>query len=276
MSRLTGCFEALRSAGRKAVIPYVVAGDPAVDVTVPIMHKLVSAGADILELGVPFSDPMSEGPVIQRGHERALDNNVALTDVLAMVTEFRKDDGDTPVVIMGYANPVERMGYPVFAAACAQAGIDGLITVDLPPEEVGPLNTELKKVDIDNIFLISPTTPAERIATITANASGFIYYVAVKGVTGSGHLDTTEVGEHLHMIRAETELPICVGFGIKDADSAAAVGVFADGVVVGSALIDTLAGTIEAGGTVEEGISAAVSLLGTIRSGVNAIFGSTA
>ena len=276
MSRLSTCFEKIRSEGRKAVIPYVVAGDPSVEITVPMMHRLVAAGADVVELGVPFSDPMSEGPVIQRGHERALGNNVSLANVLEMVKSFREGDSDTPIVIMGYANPVERMGYPVFASACAEAGVDGLITVDLPPEEVGPLNNELKKVSIDNIFLISPTTPEARIATITSNASGFIYYVAVKGVTGAGHLDTADVEKHLATIRSKTGLPICVGFGIKDAASAAAVGAMADGVVVGSALIDTMAQRIESGGTPEQGIDDAVSLLGAIRSGVATAMGATA
>ena len=271
MSRLSQRFASLKSAERKAVIPYVVAGDPAKDVTVPMMHSLVAAGADVLELGVPFSDPMSEGPVIQRGHERALDCGVSLTDVLAMVREFRAGDADTPVVMMGYANPVERMGYAEFAAACAEAGVDGLITVDLPPEEVGLLNAELKKVEIDNIFLISPTTPEQRVATITGNASGFVYYVAVKGVTGAGHLDTAEVSQRLDIIKAQTELPVCVGFGIKDADSAARVGAFADGVVVGSALIEALAGTIEGGGETADGVDAAVALLADIRSGVDGI-----
>lgn len=269
MSRLTPCFEALRNSGRKAVIPYIVAGDPTVATTVPMLHSLVAAGANVLELGVPFSDPMSEGPVIQRGHERALANDVSLSQVLGMVSEFRQEDQVTPVVIMGYANPVERMGHADFAAACAAAGVDGLITVDLPPEEVGPLNVELQKVAIDNIFLISPTTPAPRISTITANASGFIYYVAVKGVTGAGHLDSSDVGMHLDLIRAETALPICVGFGIKDAESATAVGAMADGVVVGSALIDTMAAALEAGDPLNDGVEKAVALLGSIRTGID-------
>jgi tryptophan synthase alpha chain len=186
-----------------------------------------------------------------------------------MVSEFRQEDQVTPVVIMGYANPVERMGHADFAAACAAAGVDGLITVDLPPEEVGPLNVELQKVAIDNIFLISPTTPAPRISTITANASGFIYYVAVKGVTGAGHLDSSDVGMHLDLIRAETALPICVGFGIKDAESATAVGAMADGVVVGSALIDTMAAALEAGDPLNDGVEKAVALLGSIRTGID-------
>lgn len=271
MSRLTACYAQLRAEGRKAVVPYIVAGDPSPAATVPMMHKLVAAGANVLELGVPFSDPMSEGPVIQLGHERALEHGVSLRDVLAMVTEFRRDDSDTPIVVMGYANPVERMGYPAFADACAAAGVDGVITVDLPPEEVDTLNAELKRVSIDNIFLISPTTPDARIATITNAASGFIYYVAVKGVTGAGHLDTDDVAHHLERIRAATQLPVSVGFGIKDATSAAAVAAIADGVVVGSALIDTVARQLGAGGSEDAAVASAVDLLAQIRAGVDGI-----
>lgn len=269
MTRLTSCFERLKSEGRKAVIPYVVAGDPSRDVTVPLMHRLVEAGADVVEVGVPFSDPMSEGPVIQKGHERALDNGISLRDVLGMVADFRKQDTTTPVVVMGYANPVERMGYAVFADACAKAGVDGLITVDLPPEEVDALKVELERVSIDNIFLISPTTPDERIKTIVQSASGFIYYVAVKGVTGAGHLDTADVASYMGKIKGETTLPICVGFGIKDAASAAAIASVADGAVVGSALIDTMARTIADGGNEELATENAIGLLRSIRNGVD-------
>jgi len=271
MSRLAARFDELRASHRKAVVPYVVAGDPSPEVTVEILHQLVSAGADVLEVGVPFSDPMSEGPVIQKGHERALAHRVSLRAVLSMVSEFREQDANTPVILMGYANPVERMGYEDFAQACAAAGVDGLITVDLPPEEVESLNKELKRVDIDNIFLISPTTPKERIATIVDSASGFIYYVAVKGVTGSGNLDAGEVSAQLAEIRQLTGLPLCVGFGIKDAVSAAEIGAVADGVVVGSALIDTMAQAIAASGREAAGIAEAVSLLADIRRGVDGL-----
>ena len=260
MSRLSQRFASLKSQGRKAVIPYVVAGDPAKDVTVPMLHRLVAAGADVLELGVPFSDPMSEGPVIQRGHERALDCGVALIDVLAMVREFRAGDPDTPVVMMGYANPVERMGYAEFAAACADAGVDGLITVDLPPEEVGLLNAELKKVEIDNIFLISPTTPEQRVATITGNASGFVYYVAVKGVTGAGHLDTADVVPSVSTSsRPETELAcLCRLWHQRMPIRRPGWGPFADGVVVGSALIEALAqAPLRVGAKPPDGVDAA-------------------
>lgn len=271
MTRLRDCFQSLRAAGRKAVIPYVVAGDPQRETTVTLMHQLVEAGADVLEIGVPFSDPMSEGPVIQLGHERALANGISLRDVLDMVSSFRQQNQQTPVVVMGYANPVERMGYAAFADACAAAGVDGLITVDLPPEEVANLNTELKRVKLDNIFLISPTTPDARIGTITAEASGFIYYVAVKGVTGAGNLDADDVAQYLARIRRTTSLPICVGFGIKDAASAASVAHFADGVVVGSALIDTIAKAIAADIDDAQAIEQALALLHDIRLGVDGV-----
>ncbi len=269
MTRLSTCFDALRADNRKAVIPYIVAGDPSREGTVTLMHRLVDAGADIVELGVPFSDPMSEGPVIQKGHERALANGISLRDVLAMVTEFREHNTDTPVVVMGYANPVERMGYASFADACAQAGVDGLITVDLPPEEVKPLNAELTRVSIDNIFLISPTTPEARIKTIVESASGFIYYVAVKGVTGAGHLDTAEVFSYMSKIKAETALPVCVGFGIKDAASASSIASVADGAVVGSALIDIMAQAMADGDTEQTAADHAIALLADIRQGVD-------
>ena len=269
MTRLSTCFDALRADNRKAVIPYIVAGDPSREGTVTLMHRLVDAGADIVELGVPFSDPMSEGPVIQKGHERALANGISLRDVLAMVTEFREQNAVTPVVVMGYANPVERMGYASFADACAQAGVDGLITVDIPPEEVKTLRAELTRVSIDNIFLISPTTPEARIKTIVESASGFIYYVAVKGVTGAGHLDIADVSSYMSKIKAQTALPICVGFGIKDAASASAVASVADGVVVGSALIDTMAQAMAGGDSEQTAADRAIALLADIRQGVN-------
>ena len=269
MTRLSTCFDALRADNRKAVIPYIVAGDPFREGTVTLMHRLVDAGADIVELGVPFSDPMSEGPVIQKGHERALANGISLRDVLAMVTEFREQNAVTPVVVMGYANPVERMGYASFADACAQAGVDGLITVDLPPEEVKTLRAELTRVSIDNIFLISPTTPEARIKTIVESASGFIYYVAVKGVTGAGHLDIADVSSYMSKIKAQTALPVCVGFGIKDAASASAVASVADGVVVGSALIDTMAQAMAGGDSEQTAADRAIALLADIRQGVN-------
>lgn len=271
MSRIEGRFQELAGSGRKALIPYVVAGDPAVAVTVPLMHRMVSAGADIIELGVPFSDPMSEGPVLQLGHERALANGTSLRQVLQMVQEFRQGDSTTPVLLMGYANPVIHMGYAAFADAAAAAGVDALLTVDIPPEEVAPVNAELQRVGMDNIFLVAPTTPKERIGRITATASGFIYYVSLKGVTGAGHLDVDDVALHVGLIRENSSLPVAVGFGIKDAASARAVASVADGVVVGSALVQTMASAIAAGGDHETGMSAVISLLEEIRHGIDSV-----
>ena len=239
MSRLAGRFRRLAEQGRKALVPYVVAGDPGLEVTVPLMHRMVAAGADVIELGVPFSDPMSEGPVIQLGHER------------------------------GYANPVVRMGFAQFAEAAAAAGVDALLTVDIPPEEVAPLNAELQRVDMDNILLVAPTTPAARIKRITETASGFIYYVSLKGVTGAGHLDVADVAYHLGLIREHSTLPVAVGFGIRDAASARAVAAVADGVVVGSALVNVMAKAIEAGADLEAAMEAVVSLLSEIRQGID-------
>ena len=269
MSRLGPLLEQLKSEGRRAVIPYLVAGDPNEDLTVPLMHALVDAGADIIEVGVPFSDPMSEGPTIQKGHERALEGGTSLKSTLALVEEFRRSNATTPLVLMGYANPLERQGYAFVADACADAGIDGLITVDLPPEEVSAMNAELQRRELDNIFLISPTTSDERVATITEQASGFIYYVALKGVTGAGHLDTEAVEAHLSLIRGHTDLPVAVGFGIKDAETAATVAGCADAVVVGSALVDCVAADFASNGNAATAIERANSLISTIRTGVN-------
>ncbi|MCB1675666.1 MAG: tryptophan synthase subunit alpha [Halioglobus sp.] len=269
MSRIAGRFRQLAAQGRRALIPYVVAGDPALDVTVPLMHALVDAGADIIELGVPFSDPMSEGPVIQLAHERALANGTSLRNVLEIVAQFRGRDTDTPVLLMGYANPVERMGYARFVDAASRAGVDALLSVDIPPEEVGALHRQLQRVGMDNIFLVAPTTPEARVAKIAAQASGFVYYVSLKGVTGAGHLDSAEVAHRLDTIRKHCELPIAVGFGIRDAASAAAVAAVADGVVVGSALVDTMAQTIERGGDHAAATAAAAATLADIRRGID-------
>ena len=271
MSRLTELFSRLKRQQKRALIPYVVAGDPSPSGTVQLLHRLVAAGADVLEVGVPFSDPMSEGLVIQLGHERALANGITLRAVLDLVQEFRRDNTETPVVLMGYANPIERFGYDAFAEASADAGVDGLITVDLPPEEVERLDSALMRVDIDNILLISPTTANERIKTIVGRARGFIYYVAVKGVTGSGQLDVDEVAERVAVIRGLTDLPIAVGFGIKDAESAQRVAGVADAVVVGSALINEMVRKSQTDVHAEEIQihEAAVKLLERIRVGVD-------
>ena len=269
MSRIASRFQQLAGEGRTALIPYIVAGDPGPATTVPLMHRLVEAGADIIELGVPFSDPMSEGPVIQLAHERALAAGTSLRDVIDMVREFRERDEATPVLLMGYANPVEHMGYDHFADAASAAGVDALLTVDIPPEEVSRVKAELQRVGLDNIFLVAPTTPEERIARIAGEASGFIYYVSLKGVTGAGHLDVEDVASHLASIRAHSNLPLAVGFGIKDAASASAVAAVADGVVVGSALVGGFAAALEAGAGHDAAADAAIDLLAEIRRGVD-------
>ncbi|MEH6388625.1 MULTISPECIES: tryptophan synthase subunit alpha [Pseudomonas] len=241
MSRIQQCFENLRSEGRKALIPYVTAGDPDPSMTLPLMHALVEAGANIIELGIPFSDPMADGPVIQQAMERALLHHVSLRQVLDMVRAFREQDQTTPVVLMGYLNPVERMGYETFAREAADAGVDGVLTVDLPPEEADEVIGFFKQHDLDCIFLMSPTTTLDRARRICEQASGYVYYVSLKGVTGSSALDVTDVASKLEALRTVTDLPIGVGFGIRDGESAAAVGKVADGVVVGSVLVNKIA-----------------------------------
>lgn len=241
MSRIAETFTRLAAARRKALIPYVTAGDPDKATTVPLMHAMVAAGADIIELGVPFSDPMADGPVIALAHERALKHHTSLRDVLAMVAEFRRTDAGTPVVLMGYLNPVEVMGYERFVAAASQAGVDGLLVVDLPPEEAGDLAARAKAAGIDMIYLLAPTTTDERIALVAREATGYLYYVSLKGVTGASTLDVGEVARKVETIRNIARLPIGVGFGIKDAETAAAIGRVSDGVVVGSALVGKIA-----------------------------------
>ena len=267
MSRITTRLMQLQADARKALIPYIVAGDPTREITVPLMHQLVRDGADILELGVPFSDPMAEGPVIQLAHERALAHGVTLSDVLDMVCAFRQQDNETPIVLMGYLNPVERMGYAGFATRAAEAGVDGLLTVDLPPEEARPLHDALQAVAIDSIFLLAPTTSEARIESIAAMATGYLYYVSLKGVTGAGHLDVKSVEEKMQLIRAHTSLPVSVGFGIKDAASARAVAAIADGVVVGSALVDRSAAVLSRRG--EDGLGEVSSLIADIRTAID-------
>jgi tryptophan synthase alpha chain len=237
MSRIAEKFQALQQQGRRALIPYIAAGDPEPWITVPLMHALVKNGADILELGVPFSDPMADGPVIQRAAERALKHKISLTNVLAMVREFRDKDKTTPVVLMGYLNPIEVLGYARFAKDAAAAGVDGVLTVDLPPEEADLFQPAMKGQGLDTIFLLAPTSPAERIKLIAKAASGFIYYVSLRGVTGAANLDVREVAAKLKEIRAHTKLPLGVGFGIGSPEAAAQVAEFADAVIVGSAVV---------------------------------------
>ncbi len=241
MSRLGGCFEALKSDGRTALTTFITAGDPTHGATVPALHALVAGGADILELGIPFSDPEAEGPAIQASSERGLKNGTTLAICLDMVREFRTRDQNTPIVLMGYLNSVLAMGESAFADAAAQAGVDGLIMVNLPPEEADVLRPLLRERGIDLIFLIAPTTTAERLQKIVAAGSGFLYYVSLKGITGANHLDVAAVAERVSAIRAVTDLPVQVGFGIKDGPTARAVGAYADGTVVGSALVNTMA-----------------------------------
>lgn len=240
MSRLSECFAGLKSSNKKALVTYIVNGDPTPDITLKAMHTMVEAGADVVELGVPFSDPMAEGPVIQKGHERALVHRTSLTGTLALVHEFRKTNQKTPVVLMGYANPVERMGYKAFTKAAVDSGVDGLLTVDLPPEEAADLHGLLQTEGLECIFLLAPTSTEARVKQVLELAGGFIYYVSLKGVTGANNLDIASVETKLMQIRQNSALPVMVGFGIKDGASAKAVGQFADGVVVGSALVEII------------------------------------
>lgn len=241
MSRISGVLEQLKAEGRKALIPYITAGDPHPDHTVDLMHTLVDAGADIIELGVPFSDPMADGPVIQLACERALKYNTSLRQVIAMVRAFRELNQHTPVVLMGYLNPMEAMGYEAFADAAKAAGVDGILTVDLPPEEADDVAPLFAARDLDPIFLLAPTTTDDRIRAISEHSRGYVYYVSFKGVTGAARINVEEVAGKVRHIHELTALPVGVGFGIRDAETAAAVGKVSDGVIVGSVLVDTIA-----------------------------------
>ena len=244
MSRIAATFDRLRASKRKALIPYVTAGFPFADITPSLMHGMVEAGADIIELGVPFSDPMADGPVIQKAGEQALALGIGMTQVLAMVRSFRERDRDTPVVLMGYANPVERYdlshGPGAFIRDAAAAGVDGVLVVDYPPEECEQFAADLKAAGIDLIFLLAPTSTEKRMQQVARIASGYVYYVSLKGVTGAGHLDTAAVEQMLPRIRQHVKVPVGVGFGIRDADSARAVGRVADAVVIGTRIIQLL------------------------------------
>lgn len=240
MSRISSTFESLKARGRKALIPFITAGDPSLDATVLLMHALVEAGADVIELGVPFSDPMADGPAIQRSSERALKHHTNLRGVLGAVQRFREKDQTTPVVLMGYANPIEALGVRSFAQAAAETGVDGVLVVDYPPEEGGELLQELQQRGLDSIYLVSPTTEDSRIEQVSRVASGYIYYVSLKGVTGAGHLDLDEVGRRIPRIRSHIRLPIGVGFGIRDGETARAVAKVSDAVVIGSRLVQEI------------------------------------
>ena len=240
MSRIKQVFEDLAKNKKKGLIPFITAGDPDPGHTVEMMHVLVDAGADVIELGVPFSDPMADGPVIQRASERALVKGVNLEKCIGMVKEFRLKNHHTPVVLMGYANPIERMGWTHFADIASQAGVDGVLIVDYPPEECVEFADELKKVGIDPIFLLAPTSSMGRIEQVAQAAHGYIYYVSLKGVTGAANLNTTSITSIIGDIRAKTNTPIAVGFGIRDAITAKAVSQTADAVVIGSAIVQLL------------------------------------
>ena len=240
MSRIADTFRKLQAQGKKALIPFVTAGDPNPVMTVPIMHALVGAGADIVELGVPFSDPMADGPTIQRSSERALKHGVGLKHVLGMVREFRTTNRTSPVVLMGYSNPIEAMGYAAFADAAQAAGVDGVLVVDYPPEESRQLVDLLKARGIDSIFLLAPTSEDSRMEQVGRMATGYIYYVSLKGVTGAAHLDLQQVTAKLPQIRSHIRLPIGVGFGIRDAQTAKAIAAISDAVVIGSRLVQEI------------------------------------
>ena len=245
MSRIKTVFASLKQQGKTALIPYITAGDPHPKFTVSLMHTLVEHGADMIELGVPFSDPMADGPVIQRASERALLHKVGLTAVLDMVKTFRQTDQATPIILMGYANPIEAVGAVAFADKAKSADVDGVITVDYPPEECGSFVKELQSRDIDPVFLLSPTTDAKRVELIVNQASGFVYYVSLKGVTGAANLDIVEVAGRVASIREQTNLPVGVGFGIRDAATAKATAAIADAVVVGSRMVLAIEGSNE-------------------------------
>ncbi len=244
MSRIAATFDGLKKQGRKALIPYVTAGFPFADVTPSLMQAMVDAGADVIELGVPFSDPMADGPVIQKAGERALAAGIGMAEVLAMVKAFRQGNDRTPVVLMGYANPVERYdlkhGKGAFIRDCAAAGVDGLLIVDYPPEECEQFAADLRAHGMDLIFLLAPTSTDARMQQVARVASGYVYYVSLKGVTGAGHLDTGAVEQMLPRIRSHVAIPVGVGFGIRDADTARAIGRVADAVVIGTRLIQLI------------------------------------
>jgi len=240
MSRIAATFSALKAKGRKALIPFVTAGDPYPEATVELMLAMADAGADVIELGVPFSDPMADGPVIQRAGERALKHGIGMKQVLDFVRSFRLKNASTPVVLMGYANPIERYGQQAFVVDAKAAGVDGVLVVDYPPEECEDFATAMRSAGLDPIFLLAPTSTDARMAQIGRLASGYVYYVSLKGVTGAGHLDTAAVAAAVPRIKAHVSVPVGVGFGIRDGATAGAVADVSDGVVIGSRLVELL------------------------------------
>jgi len=265
MSRIAGRFAELKATGRKALIPYITAGDPLKSSTVPLLHGMVEAGSDILEIGVPFSDPMADGPAIQRASERALKNGIGLSDVLSLVAEFRKKDSTTPIVLMGYANPIEAMGVEKFVTAAKAAGVDGTIVVDYPPEECGPFADLCGRAGLDCIFLLAPTSTDARIREVARVGTGYLYYVSLKGVTGVKSVDVAEVADQLPRLRAASKLPIGVGFGIRDAASALAISKIADAVIIGTRIVQE----IESAGA-EHAVARVKALLAPIREALDA------
>ena len=266
MNRIDATFARLRAAGRTALVPYITTGDPSLEATLDVMHALVGAGADAIELGVPFSDPMADGPVIQRASERSLARGTSLRDVLAVVSRFRERDATTPVVLMGYANPIEAMGATAFAERARGAGVDGVLVVDYPPEEAHDFAALLHQRGLATIFLLAPTTPADRIDAVAALARGFVYYVSLRGVTGAGHLDTSDVVRRLAEIRRHVKLPVGVGFGIRDAASAQAIAAHADAVIIGARVIQEIEN-----GPAEGAAARAGAWLPTIRRALDAM-----
>lgn len=242
MSRIASTFAQLKQAHKKALIPFITAGDPQPELTLPLMQALVCGGADIIELGVPFSDPMADGPTVQRASERALAQGMTLHRVLALVADFRRSDNTTPIVLMGYANPIESYGVEAFAQDAKRVGVDGVLVVDYPPEECADFAAAMKNAELDPIFLLAPTSTTTRYAQVAALGSGYLYYVSLKGVTGAGHLDLTEVAQKIPQIRALADMPVGVGFGIRDAETAAKIAALADAVVIGSRIIEEIEG----------------------------------
>ena len=272
MSRLQACFARLQAEDRKALIPYIMTGDPHPEVTVPLMHAMVKAGANIIEMGAPFSEPMADGPVIQAAAERALEFHITMDDVFKAVKQFRRLDDVTPIVVMGYLNLIEVAGYGAFARLASEAGIDGIITVDMPPEEAHDYISALEGEGLDPVFLIAPTSTDERIGKIGAVASGFVYYVSLKGVTGAANLDVDDVRQKVETIRQRIDLPIGVGFGISDAQTAARVSACSDAVVVGSAIVKRMAAHQQHNpGQTERVIKDVSELLGSMREAMDAI-----
>jgi len=271
MSRIASCIAAAKAVQRKVLIPYLVAGDPDSQTTVQLMHQLVSSGADILELGMPFSDPSSDGAIIQLGAERALRQGAGLDTVMAIVREFRQQDLKTPIVLMGYLNPVEVMGYEKFVEQAATVGVDGLLIVDLPVSEAEALLSLTRARQMDVVFLVAPTTTENRLASICQHSSGYIYYVSLKGVTGAAITDVGDIARRVDGLRKRTDLPIVVGFGIKDAESAVAMAGISDGVIVGSALVQKIGELTDSGARNPEAIDTATNLIGRIRQALDAV-----